>query len=63
MYGENQYKIVLAVAGFSEEDLSIKLENGLLVIDLFREIPEEAKPHHAKSRSTVLAQGRLNPTD
>ncbi|MFM9270496.1 Hsp20 family protein [Halomonas elongata] len=99
-HGENQYRIVLAVAGFSEEDLSIKLENGvltvtgtkadeksdqnitymhhgidrdsfkltyrledhievqganlengLLVIDLLREIPEEAKPREIEINS------------
>lgn len=92
-HGENEYRIVLAVAGFTEQELSIqleggvlsvsgakpqaeqddkvrymhqgiaqrsfkltyrledhievrgaKLENGLLIIDLLREIPEAQKP-------------------
>ena len=31
-YGEDSYRITLAVAGFAEEDLSITLEDGHLVI-------------------------------
>ncbi len=31
-HGENNYRIVLAVAGFSEKDLSIRLENGVLTV-------------------------------
>ena len=61
--GENSYRITMAVAGFSESELSIEarehvltvkgekaeikgasLENGLLHVDLVREIPEAMKP-------------------
>ena len=31
-HGENEYRIVLAVAGFSEEDLKISVENGVLSV-------------------------------
>ncbi|WP_275289205.1 Hsp20 family protein [Halomonas elongata] len=31
-HGDNEYRIVLAVAGFSEENLSIRLENGVLTV-------------------------------
>ncbi|WP_455565508.1 Hsp20 family protein [Modicisalibacter luteus] len=31
-HGDNEYRIVLAVAGFTEKDLSIKLEGGVLTV-------------------------------
>lgn len=107
-HGENEYRIVLAVAGFTEEDLSIhveggvlsvsgsrpdaeqdakvgymhqgiaqrsfrltyrledhieargaRLENGLLTIELLREIPEAEKPRQIPISSTGQSQSQV----
>ncbi|GHA84941.1 Hsp20 family protein [Modicisalibacter luteus] len=107
-HGDNEYRIVLAVAGFTEKDLSIKLEggvltvsgskadekgadnvsymhqgiaqrsfkltyrledhievqgarleNGLLVIDLLREIPEAEKPREIEINAIGQDQSRV----
>jgi molecular chaperone IbpA len=52
--GDDRYQISLAVAGFSPDEISVTaeqnvvksaaFENGLLKIELFREIPEAMKP-------------------
>jgi molecular chaperone IbpA len=44
--GENDYRISVAVAGFTDavQVKGASLENGLLHIDLVREIPEAMKP-------------------
>jgi len=43
--GENDYRITLAVAGFGEEDLDLKVENGQLTVTASkRETPEEERP-------------------
>ncbi|MDW5378003.1 Hsp20 family protein [Halomonas sp. HP20-15] len=106
-HGENEYRIVLAVAGFTEQELSIqleggvlsvsgsksqaeqddavhymhqgiaqrafkltyrledhievrgaKLENGLLIIDLLREIPEAQKPREIEISSADRSEVR-----
>ena len=46
---DNNYRITVAVAGFGDKDLNVevrgaKLENGLLHVDLERQVPEEKKP-------------------
>ncbi|QCF26771.1 Hsp20 family protein [Hydrocarboniclastica marina] len=45
-HGENEYRIVLAVAGFAEQDLSINIENGVLTVT-------GAKPAVEQSGKTV----------
>src|SRR6201994_3317948 len=49
--GENAYRISVAVSGFAREELFLvvknaSLENGLLHVDLVREIPEAKKPRN-----------------
>ncbi|SCW60861.1 molecular chaperone IbpA [Rhizobium mongolense subsp. loessense] len=108
--GEDDYRIVMAVAGFSQDDLSItheqnmlivsgekadkdaiqylhrgipshmferrfeladyvkvtaaKLVDGLLTIDLNREIPEEMKPRRIEiAGETALQQGKVHQID
>ena len=45
-HGENEYRIVLAVAGFTEADLSISLESGVLRIS-------GSKPNNAEEGKTI----------
>lgn len=43
--GENSYRITVAVAGFSEEDLGIEVENGQLTVTAAkRDVPAAQKP-------------------
>jgi molecular chaperone IbpA len=42
---DDRYRITLAVAGFSRDEVEdARLNDGLLVIDLVREVPEAVKP-------------------
>ncbi|MCG7600381.1 Hsp20 family protein [Halomonas sp. McH1-25] len=45
-HGENEYRIVLAVAGFTEQDLSISLESGVLSVS-------GAKPSNTEEAKTI----------
>ena len=48
--GDEEYKIEIAVAGFTGADL----KDGLLTINLFREIPEADKPKQIKINTPGL---------
>ena len=41
---ENDYRISIAVAGFTDQDLSIESKENSLHVELHREIPEAKKP-------------------
>lgn len=45
-HGENEYRIVLALAGFAEQDLSINVESGVLTVT-------GARPANEQSGKTV----------
>lgn len=45
-HGENEYRIVLAVAGFTEQDLSISVEGGVLSVS-------GAKPNTTEEGKTI----------
>ena len=43
---ENHYRISLAVAGFSDKDLSVEVKDGVLSVQGKREAEKEAQPRH-----------------
>lgn len=53
MLGDNEYSITLAVAGFSEENIEIEVDNGLLCI-------KGSKETLSNDESKVLYQGIAN---
>ena len=42
------YEITLAVAGFKKGDIDISLEDGILKVTLFRNVPDALKPQKIK---------------
>src|SRR6266850_434370 len=52
--GENEYRITMAVAGFSEDEVKgADLKDGLLHVDLVRNVPERLKP-----RTIAIGNGK-----
>ena len=58
-YGENNYLIELAVAGFTEQDLSITVENGILEIEGNRKSSEGQYLHRGIAARSFKRNFRL----
>lgn len=61
--GENSYSITLAVAGFSEPELDIQVENGVLTVAGKKEKAEEEKQYLYQGIATRSFERKFNLAD
>ena len=55
--GENDYRITIAVAGFSEAELSIESKENTLVVRGSKEVPSDPNARTTDRKTEILHQG------
>ncbi|MFT7558169.1 MAG: molecular chaperone IbpA [Flavobacteriales bacterium] len=63
MMGENRYGVTLAIAGFSEQELDIHVENGVLTVSGKKENGDEDREFLYQGIATRLFERKFNLVD